>query len=211
VASAPEVTTGPLRLLPVDRPARRPADQPISPKEAGRAHWATVTGVDVYRPLNSPSGPLCSIGNAHVYQRTIAVNGLILPLPGAQFALTYQPATIQRTSSTGMAIAIASVVLAVATFWWTCGIGLLFLLGLFGAGIEDASLVRAGARHHPRRRADDPGPGTRWEARRPAMAAQQGDLLPATGRTSPDHLTFPPDVNNVVRPTRYTVDCPRYW
>ena len=99
--------------MEIDRSADRPRD-------TGRAHWAT-TGVDVYHPLGNPGGPLCSIGNAHVYQRTIAINGLVLPLPGAQFALTHQPTTVQRTSSRGMAI--ASVVLALATFWWTCGTG----------------------------------------------------------------------------------------
>lgn len=94
-----------------------------------------VSGIEIYGagrnyPLE-PGNYMAQIGDVAVYERVIITPMGTWPMMGSQWLLAQQPHLVRKTSTFGVVCTVISCVLAALTFWWTCGLGLLFLFGLF--------------------------------------------------------------------------------
>jgi hypothetical protein len=100
-----------------------------------------MTGVEIYQPYElDPGNHLVSLGDVQVYERLIVTPLGRWPMRGAQFLLAQQPQVVRKTTTTGIVLAVVSCVLALA-FIWACGIGLVFLFGLFFLAMKEDRLV----------------------------------------------------------------------
>jgi hypothetical protein len=100
-----------------------------------------MTGIEIYQPYElSPGNHMANLGNVQVYERVIVTPVGQWPMRGAQFLLAQQPQAIRKTTTTGIVLAVISCVLALALVW-LCGIGLVFLFGLFFLAMKEERLV----------------------------------------------------------------------
>lgn len=101
-----------------------------------------MTGVEVYQPYEiNPGNHMANLGDVQVYERVIVTPVGQWPMRGAQFLLAQQPQVVRRTTGVGVGLAVASVALALITAVFTCGGGLIFLLGLLFLLLKDEGLA----------------------------------------------------------------------
>ena len=89
----------------------------------------------------NPGRHMANLGDVQVYERVIVTPVGQWPMHGAQFLVAQQPQVVRRTTNVGVALAIVSVVLALVTAVFTCGGGLIFLLGLLFLLLKDEALA----------------------------------------------------------------------
>jgi hypothetical protein len=100
-----------------------------------------AVSIDVYRPYElNPGNHLAQLGDVMVYERVIVTPVGQWPMRGAQFLLAQQPAVVRKTTTVGIVLAVISCVLALALVW-LCGVGLVFLFGLFFLAMKEDRLV----------------------------------------------------------------------
>ena len=101
-----------------------------------------MTGIEVYQSYEiNPGNHMANLGDVQVYERVIVTPVGQWPMRGAQFLLAQQPQVVRRTTTAGVVLAIVSVVLALVTAVFTCGGGLIFLLGLLFLLLKDEQLA----------------------------------------------------------------------
>ena len=100
-----------------------------------------MTGIEVYQPYDlTPGNHMANLGDVQVYERVIVTPVGQWPMRGAQFMLAQQPQAVRKTTTAGVVLAVVSCVLALALVW-LCGIGLIFLFGLFFLAMKEERLV----------------------------------------------------------------------
>lgn len=100
-------------------------------------------GMEVYQPSYdlSPGHHMANLGDVQVYERVVVTPVGQWPMRGAQFLVAQQPQVVRRTTTAGIVLAVISVVLALVTAIFTCGGGLIFLLGLLFLLMKDEQLA----------------------------------------------------------------------
>lgn len=101
-----------------------------------------MNSIDVYQSYDlNPGNHMANLGDVQVYERVIVTPVGQWPMRGAQFLIAQQPQVVRRTTTAGVVLAICSVVLALVTAAFTCGGGLIFLLGLLFLLLKDEGLA----------------------------------------------------------------------
>jgi len=104
-----------------------------------------MSGLEIYRPAYpdpyDPGPFLTRLGDVSVHERAILTPVGMWPLQGSVWTLAQQPMPTQKTSTAGVVLAVISAVLAFVLAFFTCGISMFLLFGLFFLMMKETVLT----------------------------------------------------------------------
>lgn len=105
---------------------------PADPVDSTRQGALPVHAANYRQNPDDIGAYVCTVGDINVHTRYMQPHSTrhIYPTPGSTWSVLNAPATVQKTTTAGIVLAVISVVLAVIGAVFTCGISLILLLGL---------------------------------------------------------------------------------